>query len=82
MSAAVGDGLSTLLGDLRESEINVEITLLNDDEWSARLGDPLNGYRAERMFGALSEAGEWLRAKAIELYPDSGFARAYRHGFG
>ena len=28
---------------------------------------------------SLGEAAEWLRSKAIELYPDTEFAKRWRH---
>jgi hypothetical protein len=81
MSATAADELATLMGHLHDSEINVEISVFNDAEWRAKLGDPVNGYRAEQIFGSLGQAAKWLRAKAIEIYPKSEFAKAYRRGF-
>jgi hypothetical protein len=80
------DELATLLDDLHDSEINGEISWFYDGVWQARiwgakLGDPLNGYKAEGNFRSLRDAAEWLRAKAIDIYPNSEFAKAYRRGF-
>lgn len=72
------DELASLIGDLHDSEINGEISWIYDGGWTAKLGDRNNGYEAEATFNSLPEAVEWLRAKAIELYPDSDFAEDYR----
>jgi len=44
-----------------------------------KVGDRLNGYQAEATFTSLPAAMRWLREKALELYPDSEFAKEYRH---
>lgn len=67
------DELASLLEDLHDSEINGEIGWFFDRVSRAKIGDPWNGYRAEiDGLSGLAEAAEWLRSKAIELYPDSG----------
>ena len=76
------DELAGFIEDLHDSEINGEISWFYDGVWGgAKLGDLLNGYVAEASFNSLPEAVKWLRAKAIELYPDSVFAKEYRRGF-
>ena len=73
------DELASLLEDLHDSEINGEIGWFFDGVWRAKIGDPWNGYRAEiDGLPGLSEAAEWLQSKAIEIYPDSEFAKAHR----
>ena len=75
----VTDELASFIADLHDSEINGEIGWFFDGVWRAKIGDPWNGYRAEKDdFMSLAEAAKWLRSKAIELYPDSEFAKAYR----
>ena len=72
------DELASLLEDLHDSEINGEIGWF-DRVWRAKIGDPWNGFRAEEDGPlSLSAAAEWLRSKAIELYPNSEFAKAYK----
>ena len=72
------DELASLLEDLHGSEINGEIGWFFDRVWRAKIGDPWNGYRAEKDgLLSLGEAAEWLRSKAIELYPNSEFAKAH-----
>jgi hypothetical protein len=76
------DELAGFLTDLHDSEINGEIGWFYDGVWYAKIGDKLNGYVAEEGFISLDQAADWLRDKAIELYPDSEFAKEYRRGFG
>jgi len=71
------DELASLIEDLHDSEIG----WFFDGVWRAKIGDPWNGYKAEiDGLMSLTEAAEWLRSKAIELYPNSEFAKAYRRG--
>ena len=71
------DELASLLEDLHDSEINGEIGWFSDRVWRAKIGDPWNGFRAETDgLLSLAHAAEWLRSKAIELYPNSEFAKA------
>ena len=71
------DELASFIEELHDSEINGEISWIYDGVWGAKLGDPSNGYAAEGTFASLPEAVEWLREKAIELYPDSAFANEW-----
>jgi hypothetical protein len=73
--------LGTIIAALHDSEINGEVSWFFDRLWAVKLGDLLNGYDAEGTVNTLDEAAEWLRANAVELYPDSKFAELYR-GFG
>jgi hypothetical protein len=76
------DELASLIGALHDSEINGEIGWFFDGVWRAKIGDPWNGYKAEvDGLASLAEAADWLRSKAIELYPDSGFAKGQQGGF-
>jgi len=71
------DEFASFIADLHASEINGEISWFYDNVWGAKIGDPWNGYRAEKDgLLSLGEAAEWLRSKAIELYPNSEFAKA------
>ena len=72
------DELASFLDDLHDSEINGEIGWFYDGVWCAKIGDKHNGYDAEGTFSGIAEAAEWLRSKAIELYPDSHFAKERR----
>jgi hypothetical protein len=48
-----------------------------DAGWTVRLGDEMNGTKAEATFRPeeLDRAASWLAARACEHYPDSQFAR-------
>jgi hypothetical protein len=74
------DELASFIEDLHDSEINGEIGWFFDGVWCAKIGDPHNGYKAEGTFMSLRQATEWLRSKAIEIYPDSEFAKQWRRG--
>ena len=72
------DELASLFEALHDSEINGEIGWFFDRVWRAKIGDPWNGFRAETDgLLSLAHAAEWLRSKAIELYPNSEFAKAH-----
>ena len=73
--------LAGFLTDLHDSEINGEIGWFYDGVWCAKIGDKHNGYVAEGSFISLTQATDWMRDKAVELYPDSDFAKEYRRGF-
>jgi len=67
----------SILQDLYDSEINVSVETLWDCGFTVRIGDHLNGFRAERRFEDWGSAETWLRATAISLYPESQFAERY-----
>ena len=76
--------LEEILQALYDSEINVEISWLWDGGIDlklggvkVKLGDELNGYKAEGKVSTVAEAAVWLRDEACKHYPDSGFARKY-----
>jgi hypothetical protein len=76
--------VEAILDDLHDSEINVAISWLWDGGIDVKLGgikvklgDELNGYKAEGKVSSMAEAAVWLRDKACQQYPDSGFARKY-----
>ena len=74
----ITDELASFISDLHDSEINGEISSFYDDVWGVKIGDRLNGYKAEATFNSFPQAMRWLRDKALELYPDSEFAKDYR----
>jgi hypothetical protein len=69
--------VEAILDDLYASEINVDISWLWDGGIDVRLGDQLNGYKAEGKVSTMHEAAVWLRGQACKHYPDSGFAGKY-----
>jgi hypothetical protein len=72
------DELASFITDLHASEINGEISWFFDNVWGAKLGDKLNGYRAEAAeLPSLGHAARWLCDRALEFYPESEFAKEY-----
>jgi len=72
-----GIDIEAILSDLYESEINVSMSWFWDGGIDVKIGDPLNGYRAESKVDTVAQAVFWLRDQACTLYPDSKFARKY-----
>jgi len=68
----------SVLTELHDSEINASIASFFDGAWTVKLGDEMNGFRAQTTVSSEAEAYEWLRRTAIKLYPDSDFAKARR----
>ena len=68
--------LISVMKSLYASEINVEIFSFWDGGWEVKLGDNMNGYKAEKNFYNLDDAAEWLQTEALRQYPDSVFAKA------
>jgi hypothetical protein len=71
-----------LIQRLYDSEINltVQFSSFYDGGFTVKIGDELNGFRAEDQVQRWSDVEKWMRMKAIELYPDSKFARAEMRG--
>jgi hypothetical protein len=69
--------LEEILIGLYASAINVSISWLWDGDIDVKLGDPLNGYKAEGKVGTVTEIAEWLRDQAVRQYPSSEFARQF-----
>ena len=79
--------LEQVLQELLESEINAGAQAFVDAGMAAWIGDSNNTVRASKRFlprkGARTAAAgdtvaRWLHAKALELYPESAYARRYR----
>lgn len=66
----------SILEELYNSEINAKIEWFWDGGFDVTLGDGMNGYLDSINTRDWSEAEAWLRAKAVEHYPDSDFAKA------
>ena len=72
------DELASFIDDLHASEINGEISWFFDNVWGAKIGDRLNGYKAEATeLRSIGHAARWLCDRALEFYPDSAFAKDY-----
>lgn len=66
--------LGEVLRQLHSSEINAGIQSFYDSQWTAWLGDELNGRKAEEMFFDMKDAVTWLDAEARRQYPRSAYA--------
>ena len=42
-----------------------------------RLGDPLNGYKAEDKLRIVNEIADWLRDQVVKHYPSGEFTRQF-----
>src|SRR5215203_4506551 len=54
-----------------ESEINVSISWFWDDGIDLKLGDPMNGFKAEGNVASVAEIVPWLQAAIATHYPTS-----------
>jgi hypothetical protein len=64
---------------LYDSEINFSITTFWDAGLEVKLGDEMNGFKSisDLRIETMREAAEWLRAMAMNHYPDSYFAKLF-----
>jgi hypothetical protein len=69
--------LEEILISLYASAISVSISWIWDGDIDVKVGDPLNGYKAEGTVGTVTEVAEWLRDQAVRHYPSSEFARQF-----
>ena len=69
--------LEEILISLYASGINISISWIWDDDIDVKLGDPVNGYKAEGKVGTVIEIGDWLRYQAFRYYLSSEFARQF-----
>jgi hypothetical protein len=65
----------SIMQRLYDSEINAWITSFWDDGFYVRLGDEMNGFRAEGHCMTWNEVERWLDEQARIYYPDSVYAR-------
>lgn len=66
--------------DLYHSEINFSVSTFWDGGFEVKLGDEMNGFKAEANFTRWGMVEPWLIGAAIEHFPESLFARMYRDG--
>jgi len=74
----MSDDHTLLLQDLYDCGINARIEWFHGGGFRVSLGDRLTGFVATTLVTMYAEAVDWLRVKAIELYPTTDFARWYR----
>ena len=71
--------LAELIQDIHRDGITGSIGWVAGECWPVAIGQASK--RAEGVCETFDEAVEWLRAKAVECYPDSRVAAKYRRGF-
>lgn len=72
----------SIIQDLHDSEINCTIATFFDGCFDWKLGDAMNGFKAQGSARSFAEAEHQLAATARRIYPDSSFARQYEHDRG
>ncbi len=60
---------------LHDSEINFSLSCFWDNQWTVKIGDEMNGFKAEGNCFSFSESLAWLDTTARRLYPNSGYAK-------
>ena len=70
--------LEEILISLYASGINISISWIWDDDIDVKLGDPVNGYKAEGKVGTVTEIADWLRDQARQILPEQRVREAVR----
>jgi hypothetical protein len=70
-------GVTNILQDIYDSEINITISWFWDGGIDIGIGDAINGFKDENNFDTILEAMRWLRQRLVELYPESDFAKKW-----
>ena len=60
---------------LYDSEINFCVETFWDGGFDVKIGDKMNGFKASACLMDWSEVDAWLHEKAVELFPESTFAK-------
>ena len=60
---------TSIFQQLYDDEINFEVSCFWDDGFHVRLGDRMNGYRAEAHVATWQEVEAWLRENAFKESP-------------
>ena len=69
--------LTSVLADLYNSEINVSISCFWDGGWDVKLGDEMNGFKAETTLDDIDAIAPWLIESAKRIWPESHFAKTH-----
>ena len=64
-----------VIDNLYRSEINISITTLWDGRYDVKLGDNMNGFKAEGNVDEFINCAQWLKIKAKEHFPTSAFTK-------
>lgn len=65
----------SIMQQLYDNEINVQIESFWDGGFDVSIGDAMNGIDASTSVRSWAEAEAWLAKKASEIYPGSVFAK-------
>lgn len=65
---------------LYDSEINFSISCFWDGGFTVKIGDDINGFKADEQVGTYGQALEWLDRKVRQRYPESLYATGKRPG--
>jgi hypothetical protein len=63
--------LEQIMNHLYRHEINCAISCFWDGGWDVKLGDSINGFKAESCFDTLPECAAFLEARAREVWPQA-----------
>lgn len=66
----------SVMQEIYDNEVNISITTFWDGGYEVKLGDPMNGFVAERNVDRWDQVEPWLEAQMIKHFPDSEFAQA------
>ena len=66
----------SVIQKLHDSEINARISSFFDGQWRAEIGDEMNGFKKSQDTEDFNSAESALSEMALEIYPDSDFAKA------
>nr|WP_162759298.1 hypothetical protein [Brucella intermedia] len=60
-----------------DSDINIYLASFWDGGWEVRIGDEMDGFRAERRLRDIGKVAVWLKEEIILLFPDSEAAKLF-----
>lgn len=69
--------LETVLMDLYNDELNVNISSFYDTNWQIDFGDAINGFEHKTLYCRTYELASCLIEGACRYYPNSDFAKKY-----
>ena len=63
-----GTTLPKILARCYEEEINVSVSSFFDEGWTVKIGDPINGYRAETTVERIGDVAGWIKVTVFEIW--------------
>lgn len=67
-----------VMQELYDSEINAAVSSFWDGGFDAKLGDDMNGFKADACLENWDDVETWLAETAVEHYPQSQFAERWK----